>query len=644
MNNSKGEIFRRIRDFLAGRVLGITRDSALLHEVVKCLFCKVAINQDKDHLFFATNDPVAITKAYRATFSRLKKTLADIFDEDEELLLDPSSLAYVDSELNLLDFTDYDCDPLGDLYQTFISSAMRMTEGQFFTPHEAVSWLVEAVSPKRGDKIIDPACGTGGFLSYCARYLVRQNIDKQTINECLYGIEKDSYLTQLAKTNIALVTLLKPNIICGDSIERKTIGEEEKELDILGNFDIVLTNPPFGTRIKTGSEAARREYNLAYKWKLNKKTNAWINTNDLSSNTPPQILFLELCIKLLRQGGTMGVVVPESMISSPTASYVVNYLRQSAEINAVIGMPESLFKTSGKGGTHTKTCLIVATKNSNSVRERIDHKVFMAEAKWCGHDSRGNHIPYNDLPLILKNYRNRQSFIAKDHLGYVIKDTQIVDNILAPRYYNPDSTDSLNELRLTHDLVTIRQLVEDRVLSFRTGDEMGKLSYGSGNIPFVRTSDISNWEIKLDPKQGVSEELYLRYKDKQDVREGDILFVRDGTYLIGACAYISKYDTKMVYQSHIYKIRVEKPEIISPYLLLALISSEPVLKQVKAKRFTQDIIDSLGNRIYELVLPIPKNKHHQNEIINMVKKSIHDRIEARELSRKATQSIIDVDN
>src|SRR5690606_26173418 len=106
---------------------------------------------------------------------------------------------------------------------------------------------------------------------------------------------------------------------------------------------------------------------------------------------------------------------------------------------------------------------------------------------------------------------------------------------------------------------------------------------------FIRTSDISNWEVKLDPKHGVSEDIYQQFAKKQDVREGDILMVKDGTYLIGTCAYISKYDTKIIYQSHLYKIRVLDKDFISSYLLLAALSSNPVRAQIQSKRFTQDI-------------------------------------------------------
>ena len=122
-------------------------------------------------------------------------------------------------------------------------------------------------------------------------------------------------------------------------------------------------------------------------------------------------------------------------------------------------MPEELFKTSGKGGTHTKTCLIVATKKSSIV---CDQKIFMAEAKWCGHDSRGNSIPHNDLPIILKNYLDGIDMVSngKSHLGYLLKRSDISNFVLAPRYYNPEPGNELELLKDSHDLIYIGDLVD----------------------------------------------------------------------------------------------------------------------------------------------------------------------------------------
>lgn len=206
--------------------------------------------------------------------------------------------------------------------------------------------------------------------------------------------------------------------------------------------------------------------------------------------------------------------------------------------------------------------------------------------------------------------------------------------------YDPAVGATLERLSATHDLVSVQALLDDGTLEITTGHEVGKLAYGGGTVPFVRTSDISNWEIKRDPKHCVSDAVYESLAAKQDVRPGDILMVRDGTYLIGTCAFVTEYDTRIVFQSHLYKLRVKKSQRLSPYLLLAALSSEPVRQQIRAKRFTQDIIDSLGDRITELVLPVPKDEALRKRIIEMVERSIQERVESRELARRACVDLV----
>ncbi|WP_227628440.1 hypothetical protein, partial [Klebsiella oxytoca] len=115
-----------------------------------------------------------------------------------------------------------------------------------------------------------------------------------------------------------------------------------------------------------------------------------------------------------------------------------------------------------------------------------------------------------------------------------VKRNDLRNDVLLPKYYDPEIQDELSTLAETCDLISIADLIEKGLLSLSTGDEIGKMAYGTGNIPFIRTSDFSNWEIKFDPKQGVSEEIYEEYKERQDIKENDILLVRDGTYLIGS--------------------------------------------------------------------------------------------------------------
>lgn len=220
-----------------------------------------------------------------------------------------------------------------------------------------------------------------------------------------------------------------------------------------------------------------------------------------------------------------------------------------------------------------------------------------------------------------------------NHLGFLLKSSAVRSHVFIPKYYNPEIVSRLDNLRRSHELVTLGELIRCRKIQVATGDEIGKMAYGTGLIPFIRTSDISNWEIKADPKQGVSEVVYEQYAGKQDVQSGDLLFVRDGTYLIGASCLVTPADSKILYQSHILKFRAAVDALVSGPLLLALLTSPIVRRQIRAKQFTADIIDTIGNRYHELVLPLPRNSEIRSQIEREVLAVIQGRVVLRERLR-----------
>ncbi len=500
--------------------------------------------------------------------------------------------------------------------------------------------LVKMVDPKPGETVIDPACGAGGFLASVVRHQRFSGCDERELVagvSSLYGIEKDAYLAQLARLHVSLLSGGHPKVVCGDSLAMRN--EEGGGLQLPDSFDIVLTNPPFGVKIVAATAEVQRAFSLGSKWRLD-QTKTWQQTGELASSVPPQVLFVERCLSLARPGGRLGLVLPESILSNKSYRYVVEFLRGKAQVDGVIGMPEALFKTSGKGGTHTKTCLITLTRIADKSKGR--GRVFMAEAKWCGKDSRAREIPNDDLPVIAENFATFKSRgkLVPSRLGFIVPEKNLEENVLCPRYHDPELDADLEALHKTHELVRFGELVSAGCIKITTGDEVGKLAYGGGDIPFVRTSDISNWEVKIDPKHTLERSLYETLKQKQDVRAGDILMVKDGTYLIGTCAMVSEYDREIVFQSHLYKIRLQQEQHgLNPYLLLAILSAPIVQRQIKAKQFTQDIIDSLGERIHELLLPLPRSVERRRDVTEMVKKVIEDRIEARELARKAVLAV-----
>lgn len=217
-----------------------------------------------------------------------------------------------------------------------------------------------------------------------------------------------------------------------------------------------------------------------------------------------------------------------------------------------------------------------------------------------------------------------------DHLGFKVKFSHVRNGVFIPKYYNPEIRQRLEQLSSTHELVVLGDLVRDGHVSISTGHEIGKMAYGTGSIPFVRTSDISNWEIKTDPKQGVSEHIYAGYSVRQDVRAGDIFLVRDGTYLIGQSCMVTELDLPCLYQSHVLKIRVNPGSPLDRYLLFAALNAPVVKRQIRARQFTADIIDTIGNRYLEVTLPIPKDRATVEGIVSKTKLIIEERAAMRE--------------
>ncbi|RLG97467.1 MAG: hypothetical protein DRO98_06450 [Archaeoglobales archaeon] len=130
--------------------------------------------------------------------------------------------------------------------------------------------------------------------------------------------------------------------------------------------------------------------------------------------------------------------------------------------------------------------------------------------------------------------------------------------------------------------------------------------------------------------------------------------VRDGTYLVGTTAMITEEDiTKrdadnrpmILFQAELYRIRVEKKDVISPYLLLGILNSPVVQRQIRCKQFTRGVIDTLGPRINELILPIPKNegekRKYEEEIKEIIKKRAEYRKKMREIGLKIVPKNLD---
>jgi len=649
INNLK-TVFREVRDYFAGNVTGITRDEKIAQNIMRLLFCKIFDEKTKnaEELVDFSNRPNEtldeFSKRIHLLFANVKEKYSDIFEADEDIEILPSDLSFIIKKMEDFYLIDANRDIIADAFEELIGTAFRGGEGQFFTPRNVVQMMIDVLQPQNGEKIIDPACGSGGFLAH-----ILQNLLPNGNNHYIAGIDKDLFLSKLAKIYLTLLGENEYHIFCENSLELpKKWSKTTNDYVKLGTFDLILTNPPFGAKIPVIGNDLLRQYELGHIW--SKQKEEWFLTTQLRDKQPPQILFIERIIQLLKDGGRAGIVLPEGVFGNPSDRYIWEYIKKYASVIGVVSLSQETFQPS----THTKTSVVFLEKRLQSRKD-----VFFAIAKSIGHnkngketykmnskgqyilDQNGKQIIDDETPDIAKTFNQflNENLTEESHLGFVVPENEITENIYIPESYKPEVKEKINKIRNSKDyeLVKFGDLVEQGVIQIKRGNEIGSQYYGTGDIPFIRTTDIVNWEIKMDTVKSVAEEVYHKYKRQQDIQENDILFVNDGTFLIGRCSMITKNDVKSIIQSHLRKIRVIKPNELNPFYLFYLLNTKIVQQQVDMKTFTQATLSTLGNRIMELYLPFHKKKSKVEELSNEIQHIIEQKSIIRDKTLKIAE-------
>jgi type I restriction enzyme M protein len=202
----------------------------------------------------------------------------------------------------------------------------------------------------------------------------------------------------------------------------------------LALFDVIVTNPPFGSKIPIKGEDILCQYELARIWKHNKENDTWEMTHKYQSSVPPEILFLERCIQLLKPGGRIGIVLPDSVLGAPGLGYIRVWLIQNTRIIASIDLHADTFQPGN--GTQTSV-LFLQKKTKEELTEELksgfmnDYNIFMAIIEKIGHDKRGNIVYKRDKDgneILVEEI----DFHEQDRRKKKIIDDQTV---IVPRYF-----------------------------------------------------------------------------------------------------------------------------------------------------------------------------------------------------------------
>lgn len=626
-------VFSSIRNYLAGNATGTTRDETIAREMINLIFCKIfdeRFTRKDDMVSFRVgeDEPVGeVRKRIDVLFKKVKQKYKEVLDVSDVIALDGDSLRYAVGELQQYSLTDSERDVVADAFETFICYALKGGQGQFFTPRNVVKLMVEIVDPKPDEIMIDPACGAGGFLVESLRHIwnaLRREAEEYDWGEaalddekrsaaikCIRGIEKDDFLCKVTKAYMAILGDGKGGVFCENSLLRPAEwGVATRQSIHLGSFDVLLANPPFGKDIKVKGRDVLEQYDLAHVWK--KDGARLIKTPKLESEKTIQILFVERCLALLKDGGRMGLILPETYFHAPKMRYVFDYMVTGNNVQWVIDLPHNTFRPHNNA-----KCIIIILQKGRPQQKAIR----MAVAEEIGHNHQGKELfrwdskhncpdkasLWDDIPMILDEFRDKR----KARYTFAIGAKRALDkSILVPRYFWDDEFKRIkgdadaNSL----ELVSIQRLIEEGVLQAFDGHGSPEAEYkGRGTVPYVRVKDIVNWEIYKDPTALVPEGVYHDLVGKKHVEPGDIAYVRRGSYRIGSVAMISPFDVKAVYTREILFFRIRQRENkygLTPYYLLYLLSHSLVSRQTKNKIFIETTLPNIGDRIREIYLPL----------------------------------------
>jgi type I restriction enzyme M protein len=417
--------FRRCHDYLYGNQS--MRGDRAFWQLLFLIFCKIHDEQQSSRNFFVGATEANTEEGLKRVAKRIKglfeqvqtDAYRDVFDGSERIELNDRALAYVAGELGRYSLLSTDTDAKGLAYEAITSTTLKRERGQFFTPRNVIRMMIEMVDPQEGKKILDPACGSGGFLVVALTHVRRQFLERtggsmdvpvpkelkrvdplvrKYAKGCLYGVDVDPDLRKAARMNMVMNNDGHGNILNFNSLEYGVAGRRSREMDVFeerggghGKFDYLFTNPPFGSKIPVTDPVILAAYDLGHSWERN--GGVWQRVKPLKQ-VPPEILFIEACHNFLKPGtGIMAIILPDGILGNPGEQMeaVRWWMMRHMELIASVDLPAETFLPQV---SVQASCVFLRRRDTTELKLLAtegpqQRPVFMAVAENVGHGRRG---------------------------------------------------------------------------------------------------------------------------------------------------------------------------------------------------------------------------------------------------------------
>lgn len=385
-------------------------------ELCKLIFVKIADEQAKRK----AGEPYQFQIKTHETAKRLADRIKALYDaqkaRDPEVFTETIKIGDVQireivSHLQEINLNATDLDVKGLAFEQFMDGFFKGDFGQYFTPREIIRFAVKLVAPTNLERVIDPACGSGGFLLYAMDAVRAEAGEYYTPNtpehfkhwhefakDQLFGIEINEEICRVSKMNMILHDDGHSNVICQDAL--RPIGDLKAMNKGIahGAFDIVMTNVPFGSTVSLSDSPWLESYDLGLGKPTGKK-----QVRRPRKQQKSEIVFIERIWQLLKPGtGEAVIVLPDGVLYNSTLDYVREFMRDRFALLAVISLPASAF---AHYGTSVKASIVVVRKRGDGETISEHEPTFMAAPQKIGYDATGRKTKDNELPEIAAKFR-----------------------------------------------------------------------------------------------------------------------------------------------------------------------------------------------------------------------------------------------
>lgn len=331
-------------------------------------------------------DKFALENRIKGLYQKYKEKDSNVFDN--ALILDADEIKFLVENLESISLSKTDLDIKGKVFQKFFADFFKGTAGQYFTPLNIVRFMVECFDLRQNDLVLDPSCGSGGFLLQTLQYM--QEKSKKLDDEYnqkrfwhsfaeknLYGIEINGGISQTAKMNMIIHDDGHTNVITADGLDSFENFIKKNNKFQKNTFNFIFTNPPFGSSIPASKpyfedfSFAKSEVHFIDKI-IDKKS-----PKDLSTQKS-EVLFLERYFEFLKEGGIVACVLPDGILTNSSLQNVRDYLLERFYLLASFSLPQHTFSNYGAGVK--SSILVLKKKDKKAIKAFLDKKEVIQNA------------------------------------------------------------------------------------------------------------------------------------------------------------------------------------------------------------------------------------------------------------------------